>query len=814
MHLNHRVFIAFLLILQLFSCEIASSHCAVPQSYNEISCARNLNSILDVFNRVAPWTKGKIEVQYCDFKNHANPKAQEARLEILEKQAEDLDFDRYEYYTKDGKLIIRANSIQAAGVAFNHYLRNYCHRSFSMIGSNMSPITTLPEVKLSNCSSNKECGVANCHYRHFFNFCTLNYSSSFWTWEEWERMIDYMVLNGVNLTISTVGLEKVWYNTLLKYGFTEDEIFEFLPGPAFNAWHIMGNLEGWGGPITKNMMEKRARLGQKIIKRLKKYGIEPITSAFYGMVPTKLKLKYPGSHIIPQGNWVGGFVRPDILSPLDSLYKEISTTYYNELKNLYGDFKFFAGEPFHEGGIREGIDVAKMSNAVFSQMRTTFPEAQWFLQSWGQNPTREFLSGLSKKGDVLIWDFRGERSADWEIKKGYYGYPFLWGVINNFGETTGLYGKLERFVQEYFRSAELYPQNMVGLGCSPEGLLNNPVNYDLLFDIPWHNEAFPVAKWLKSYVSYRYGLEFYKNNMLSDDGCCSNLERHESNAAEQMYKVWKILLQTAYSSSADQSKQDPISNKLPQILGTPESIICAVPSLNIKSVSSWGTSYLFYDEDAFEKIIPYLIAASSELENCDAFSYDLVNFTRQILANRFHKMYDEYVLCVKRADLASMNKISASMIEILDKMGNLLSTRKEFMLGYWLEQASNFGDTEYEKDLCVWNAKAQISYWGSERDDTSLRDYAHKEWSGLILTLYKPRWEQFFAECSTIVTMQQKRTLSEQSEANSFSGLSGTSTYISQSIQWSHEKVKFSSEPIAKTTAEAVSIAVKILEEL
>lgn len=127
-------------------------------------------------------------------------------------------------------------------------------------------------------------------------------------------------------------------------------------------------------------------------------------------------------------------------------------------------------------------------------MREHNEGAVWVLQGWSGNPTSRFLSGLSRENDVLIWDFRGELSAEWEQRKGYEGYPFLWGVINNFGETPGLYGRLERFMNEFFRAeSSPYSGNMYGLGVSPEGILNNPVNFDFLFEMPWHDKNMTCA---------------------------------------------------------------------------------------------------------------------------------------------------------------------------------------------------------------------------------------------------------------------------------------------------------------------------------
>lgn len=657
--------------------------------------AADISGIKAVAGRVAPWLNGKIEAIGIPAENGN---------------------DVYEFSTAGNKLVIKANSMPAAGMALNDYLKHYCQRSFSMTGTNMAPVIgNLPEVSVP---VRKVCPY---RYRHFLNFCTQNYSGSFWDWSDWERMLDFMVLNGINLTISTTGLDKVWYNTLKQFNFSDEEIMKFLPGPAFNAWHMMGNLEGWGGPITKGMVDRRGDLQKRILKRMHDYGIEPVFMSFYGMVPVALKDKYPDADIKLQGKWAGGFDRPAVLVPGQDLYNRMADVYYKELKKLYGPFRYFAGEPFHEGGDRTGIDVAGMAKNVFDKMSEHFPDCKWVLQAWQGNPSSEFISRLSKD-NVLIWDMKGELGAEWERRKGYDGFPFMWGVINNFGGTSGLYGRLNRFSQEWYRVRNSeYSKNLQGICASPEGLLNNPVNYDLLFEMAWNPNSVNVRDWVKDYSSYRYG-----------------------NNNEDMADVWDILVQTAYSDKYDKSMVPPASKTLPAITGNSESVICAPPALNLHRSSSWGTNVMYYDYRRMRDIAPHLLNAIPVLKDVDAFRYDLVDFTRQMLANDFKESYHQLEAAVESGDISAFDTISAQMMDIMSDMDELMSTHPDFMVGTWINKAREQGRTAYEKDLFEKNARVLVTYWGPDSPTTDLRDYAHREWSGMIKDVYMPRWQNFF----------------------------------------------------------------------
>ena len=90
---------------------------------------------------------------------------------------------------------------------------------------------------------------------------------------------------------------------------------KYAPGPAFTAWWLMGNLEGWEGPLSKDFMQRQVALQQKILTRCKELGIEPVVQGFYGIVPTFLKNYFPSSNFVEQGKWEGGFQRPILLDP-------------------------------------------------------------------------------------------------------------------------------------------------------------------------------------------------------------------------------------------------------------------------------------------------------------------------------------------------------------------------------------------------------------------------------------------------------------------------------------------------------------------
>lgn len=73
-------------------------------------------------------------------------------------------------------------------------------------------------------------------FRYYQNVCTFGYTSAWWQWDHWERNIDWMALNGINLALAFNGQEAIWRRVYLQLNFTPDEINEHFGGPAFLPW--------------------------------------------------------------------------------------------------------------------------------------------------------------------------------------------------------------------------------------------------------------------------------------------------------------------------------------------------------------------------------------------------------------------------------------------------------------------------------------------------------------------------------------------------------------------------------------------------
>ena len=602
-----------------------------------------------------------------------------------------------------GKVVIGASGANAAAEGLDWYLKYYCHRSMSHMGDNLAPVSPLPVVREPISIK------ASAQYRHALNYCTYNYTMSFYNWKDWEHELDWMALNGVNLMLVANGEEAVWQNVLRRLGYAEKEIADFLTGPAYNAWWLMGNIEGWGGPMPQSQIDSRKELVQKMLERMGSLGIQPVMPCFFGMVPSTLKNKTK-AHIITQGNW-GAFTRPDILDPGDTAFDRIAGIFYDETRKLYGqDLHFFSGDPFHEGGITDGVDLGRAGRNIQQAMQRYFPGSTWVLQGWQQNPRKEMLAGVDKN-KILVQELFGETTNNWEKRNAYEGTPFVWCMITNYGERPGLFGKLQRYADEPYRAGKgEFASYIKGVGIMPEGINNNPVAYDLMLEVGWHQERVDVSKWIENYVLYRYG-------------------KYDASVV----KAWKLFLQTIYSSPEGYQE------------GPPENILCARPALQIKSVSSWGVVKKTYDKALYREAVQLFARAAPNFKGSDTYTVDLINFARQVLANRADDVFNNWVRAYNKKDTAAFNAGAGQFLRLSDLAEDLLNSHAYYRLPTYQQQAMDAGNTAAEKKNNLLNEMMLITYWGEHnRKEDYLHEYAYKEWAGMMHSFYGKRWEMYF----------------------------------------------------------------------
>ena len=622
------------------------------------------------------------------------------------------DRDFFEITSKNGKPLIRGNNYVSIASGINWYLKYSVGVHLTWNSMHASLPATLPLVQ------GVERHTTDIKHRYYLNYCTLSYSMAFWDWKRWEQELDWMALHGINLCLDIVGTDVVWRNVLLKLGYTKDEANEFVAGPAFQAWWLMNNLEGWGGPNSDNWYQQRERLQKQIMKRMKELGINVCLPGYSGMVPHDAKERL-GLDVADPGKW-NDYKRPAFLQPTSKRFAEIASIYYKEQQRLYGKADFYSMDPFHEGGNAGGVDLRKAGEAIMGAMKAVNPNAVWVVQAWGACPYPSMIKHL-KNGDMLVLDLYSENrpqwgnsESTWYRKEGFNGHDWAFCMLLNFGGNVGMFGKLQHVVDEYYKArCSSFKSTMKGVGLTMEGIENNPVMYELVSELPWRDAKFSWKEWLHDYVEARYG--------------------NINNA--KVHDAWLLLARSVYGAGAKIVEQ-----------GCHESVLCARPALDVYQVSSWSEMEEFYNPDDVIRAARLMVEASHEVKANDNFRYDLVDVTRQAIAEQARYVYDEVVAAYKAKDRKMFDYTTKRFLDILLQQDRLLSSMPDFMVGGWIRSARNLGQNEQERNHYEWNARVQITTWGnrSAAERGGLREYAHKEWNGVLADFYYPRWKAYF----------------------------------------------------------------------
>ena len=605
--------------------------------------------------------------------------------------------------SKDGKPCVKGNSVLAITTGVNWYLNHYANINVSWNQLTIDDIENydfpIPEKE--------ERHICSADYRYYLNYCTFSYSMSTWTWERWEKEIDWMALHGINMPLQIVGLDVVWKRLLTEYyNYTAEEANDFIAGPCFQAWWGMNNLESWGGPNPDWWYERQTVLAKKICDRMREFGMQPVLPGFSGMVPSNFTEK-TGISANSQGDWCR-FTRPHILNPNTDDFKTMAANYYKVLAEVMGTSQYYSMDPFHEGANTTDIDVASAYKAIADAMFAANDDIneKWVIQYWQWNAEQYYVLDQVSHGDLIILDLFSTAHTHFGE---YKGHDAVYCMLPNFGGRSGFMGRFNGVIDGYFENKNLH-SNIKGIGATPEAIGSVPVLYDVLFELPWHDEKPDAEEWIRNYTISRYGVE-----------------------NEYAIKAWELLRNSALDCKTS-------------LQGPHEAVVCARPSLTVDKVSSWGGTDIFYNPDDVREAARLLLEADLSGEN---YNFDLIEISRQALMDYAYFLLKDIKKSYENSAFDSKCKMFLSLIKDIDK---LLNTNENFMLGQWTQMARAVADevdetTESDKDwLELNNARTLITTWGDEinANQGGLRDYSYRAWSGMLKDFYYPRWEYFF----------------------------------------------------------------------
>ena len=460
------------------------------------------------------------------------------RLEII---APDNGVDVYEVDGNGKEIILRGNTPVALATAFNWYLKYTCQAHVSWFGNQLNLPEKLPQPR------ERERRVINGRYRVYMNYCTVSYTAAWWDWERWQKELDFMAMNSVNMPLFTIGLDAVWYNTLLHFNFSDREARAFLAGPGHAA----------------------------------------------------------------------------------------------------------------------------------------------------------IVKAVSKEA-LLILDLRGSSTS----KAEFWGYPTVVGNLHNFGGRINMHGDLALLASNQYSKAKRLNPAVCGSGLFMEAIEQNPVYYELAFEMPCHPDSIDLRAWLKQYVTRRYGA---------------------FSPATQ--KAWMLLLEGPYRQGTNGTEKS--------------SIVAARPALDVKKSGPNAGLEIPYDPALIIRAQSLLLEDADKLSASRPYRFDLVDVQRQMMTNLGQLIHRKAAEAFRSKDREAFTLHSERFLGMLADMDTLLRTRSEYSFDRWLTEARSWGETEEEKNQMERDATSLVTIWGAD-GDPRIFDYSWREWAGLINGYYLPRWQKFY----------------------------------------------------------------------
>ena len=258
-------------------------------------------------------------------------------------------------------------------------------------------------------------------------------------------------------------------------------------------------------------------------------------------------------------------------NPEDSLFAAIGKKFLQTQTKLFGTDHLYSADTFNENEPpSDDTDyLAKLSERLYKSMEEADPESVWVMQGWLFYSDRKFWKAPQIKAllnavpneHMILLDLAAEIEPVWKRTNAFYGKPWIWNMVHNFGGNISMFGRMDGVASG--PAAALHDPasgHLVGIGLTMEGIEQNPVLYELLTQQVWQNESVDLNKWLPFYTLNRYGIL-------------------DSN----LIKAWEILRVTAYNGKT--------------IRDGAESIVTGRPTFD--STTVWTRTKLNYTSERF-----------------------------------------------------------------------------------------------------------------------------------------------------------------------------------------------------------------------
>ncbi|MEV0322592.1 alpha-N-acetylglucosaminidase [Streptomyces sp. NPDC050658] len=648
----------------------------------------------------------------------AKSPAADAARRLLPRHWEQLSFttsgpaDAFRVSGRRGHITVSGPTPAVQLTGLRHYLKHAAHAGLTWAGDQVNLPDRLPGLE------RPLTGRANTPHRFVLNDTNDGYTGAYHDWSYWERELDVLALHGYNEILVYVGADALYHRVFRRFGYSDQELREWIPAPAHQPWWLLQNMSAFPYPVSAQLLDQRAALGRRIADRVRELGMTPVFPGYFGTVPPEFAARNPGARTVPQGDWVG-FTRPDWLDPRTAEFGRVAAAFYRAQDELFGPSTMYKMDLLHEGGKPGDVPVGEAAKAVEKALQAAHPGATWVILGWQSNPPKAIVDAIDKSRMLVIDGLSDrfpkitDRESDWN------GTPYTFGSIWNFGGHTTLGANTPDWAELFEKWRTKDGSMLRGISLMPEAADNNPAAFELFSELAWRTGELDLEEWFAEWSVARYGAP-------------------DAHAAA----AWDILRRTAYGTT----RADEWSEGADGLFG-------ARPALSAKSAAAWSPQALRYKPEDFEPALGELLGVRRGLRDSTAYRRDLLDVARQALSNRSRTLLPRIKEAYDAKDSARFDALTRDWLGLLDLLDKLVATDSRHLLGRWVADARAWGADATERDRLAYDQLSLLTVWGTRSGaDAGLRDYANREWAGLVGGLYRLRWSTYFKELRAALT--------------------------------------------------------------
>ena len=322
---------------------------------------------------------------------------------------------------------------------------------------------------------------------------------------------------------------------------------------------------------------------------------------------------------------------------------------------------------------------------------------------WTDERVEAYLSGVDDS-DMLILDLFSESEPQWQRTNSYYGKPWIWNQLHDYGENMGLYGQVENVTYNPIEALGNSTSTMVGMGLTMEGQEGNEIIYNILLDQAWDKTPLDSQDYFVKWVTSRY---------------------HGTDIPKGLYSAWDTLRTTVYNNT-DLDVADSVTKSILEL---------SPNTTGLLDIVGHHSTELMYKPKTLVDAWQDFYGASLDhpsLWDHPAYTFDLTDITRQVMANAFTPLYTTFVNSANHSldaySTSKAMKAGTKMTDLLRDLDAILTASGEphFNLAAWIASArawaspaatvptnaSNMSSTAAMADFYEYNARNQITQWG------------------------------------------------------------------------------------------------------